>query len=78
MGWARAADQAPDAARGDSTAGGTGSVSDPPLRDARERADCYLAELIEEIGEPSPEAVAEAEAWWNGIELAMKQAGEAE
>ena len=64
--------------RGDNMAAGAGSVSDTPFREARERADRYLTELIEEIGEPSPEAVAEAEAWWNGIELAMKQAGKAE
>ena len=35
--------------------------------------DCYLAELIEEVGEPSPEEVAEAEAWCDRIERHLKE-----
>ena len=27
----------------------------------------YLAELIEEVGEPTPEEMAQAEAWWRPI-----------
>ena len=60
------------------TVADAGLSRDARLREARERADRYLAELIEEIGEPSPEAVAQAEAWWNGIELARQKAGGAE
>ena len=41
---------------------------------SRERADRYLAELIEEVGEPSPQEVAEAEAWVARIERALKDA----
>ena len=36
--------------------------------------DCYLAELIEEVGEPSPEEVAEAEAWCDRIERHLNKA----
>ena len=36
-------------------------------RAARERADRYLAELIEEVGGLTPEDMAEAEAWWNPV-----------
>ena len=36
--------------------------------------DRYLAELIEEIGEPSPEVVAEAEAWADRIVRDLKKA----
>ena len=41
---------------------------------ARERADRYLAELIREVGEPSPQEVAEAEAWADRIEQALEKA----
>ncbi len=59
---------------GDGTAAGVGPAGDARLRQARERADRYLAELIEEVGEPSPEEVAEAEAWMTRIEVALKNA----
>ena len=36
-------------------------------RAARERADRYLEELEEEVGEPSPEAVEEARVWCDAI-----------
>lgn len=36
-----------------------------------ESADRYLAELIEEVGEPSAEAVAEAKAFWDRIQRAQ-------
>lgn len=39
--------------------------------------DCYLAELIKEIGEPSPEEVAEAESWCDRIERHLKKAPDA-
>ena len=37
-------------------------------------ADRYLTELIAEVGEPSREMVAEAEAWADRIELHLKKA----
>lgn len=36
--------------------------------------DRYLAELVEEVGEPSPQEVAEAEAWCDRIEHHLKKA----
>ena len=39
--------------------------------------DRYLAELIEEVGEPSPEMVAEAEAWCDRIERHLNKAPDA-
>ena len=42
----------------------------PSKQDGTERADRYLEELIKEVGQPSPKAVAEAEALWNRIERA--------
>lgn len=70
----RPADQSAGDVHGDSAVAGDGSTSDTRLREARERADRYLAELIEEVGEPSPEEVAEAEAWADRIEQALKKA----
>ena len=67
-------DQPPGDMRGDSTAVGVGPAGDVRLQKARERADRYLAELIEEVGEPSPEEVAEAEAWMARIEVARENA----
>ena len=74
MGPASVADQARGDAHGDGAAAGAGPACDARLRDARERADRYLAELIEEVGEPSPQEVAEAEAWATRIERALKEA----
>ena len=39
--------------------------------------DRYLAELIAEVGEPSPEVMAEAEAWVDLIERHLKTAPDA-
>ena len=79
LGSASAADPARgdahgDGARGDGADAGAGPACDVRLQDARARADRYLAELIEEVGEPSPEEVAEAEAWVARIEGALKDA----
>ena len=41
--------------------------------DLLKEADRYLAELVEEVGEPSPQEVAEAEAWCDRIEGHLKQ-----
>ena len=68
------ADQPPGDMHGDGAAAGAGPAGDIRLQKARERADRYLAELIEEVGEPSPEEVAEAEAWIGRIEVALKNA----
>ena len=46
------------------------SAPAPSMQEATERADRYLEELIQEVGQPSPKAVAEAEALWNRIERA--------
>ncbi len=40
--------------------------------DLLEEADRYLAELVEEVGEPSQQEVAEAEAWCDRIERHLK------
>ena len=47
---------------------GRSSGSVPSSHDGAERADRYLEELINEVGQPSPKAVAEAEALWDRIE----------
>ncbi len=41
--------------------------------DILNETDRYLAELIEEVGEPTPEEVAEAEAWCDRIEHHLKK-----
>lgn len=41
--------------------------------DLLEEADRYLAELVEEVGEPSQQQVAEAEAWCDRIERHLKR-----
>jgi len=43
-------------------------------RELLRETDRYLAELIEEIGEPPPEVVAEAEAWADRIVRHLKKA----
>lgn len=47
-------------------------------RELLRETDRYLAELIEEVGEPSPEVVAEAEAWADRIERHLNKAPRAE
>lgn len=42
--------------------------------DLLEEADRYLAELVEEVGEPSRQEVAEAEEWCDRIERHLKRA----
>ena len=42
--------------------------------DLLDEADRYLAELVEEVGEPSQQEVAEAEAWCDRIEHHLKRA----
>ena len=46
-------------------------------RELLRETDRYLAELIEEVGEPSPEMVAEAEAWCDRIERHLNKAPDA-
>ncbi len=46
-------------------------------RELLRETDRYLAELIEKVGEPSPEVVAEAEAWCDRIERHLKKASDA-
>lgn len=42
-------------------------ISEVRMQELRKEHDRYLAELIAEVGEPSPEEVARAEAWWHPI-----------
>ena len=42
--------------------------------DLLDEADRYLAELVEEVGEPSRQEVAEAEEWCDRIERHLKSA----
>ena len=42
--------------------------------DLLEESDRYLAELVEEVGEPSQQEVAEAEEWCDRIERHLKRA----
>ena len=53
------------------------SVDSERRRELVRETDGYLAELIEEVGEPSPEVVAEAEAWADRIERHLKKASDA-
>ncbi len=48
-------------------------ISEARKQELREELDRYLAELFEEIGEPSPEEMARAEAWWRPIEEHLKK-----
>ncbi len=58
---------------------GRGARNSAPARRSEllQEADRYLAELIEEVGEPSPEEVAEAEAWCDRIERHLKKVPDA-
>lgn len=42
--------------------------SEERQKELREEHERYIAELFEEIGEPSEEEMARAEAWWRPIE----------
>ena len=53
------------------------SVDSERRRELLRETDRYLAELIAEVGEPSPEVVAEAEAWADRIERHLKKAPDA-
>ena len=55
---------------------GRGGRSAAPARRSEllHEADRYLAELVDEVGEPSPEEVAEAEAWCDRIEGHLQKA----
>ena len=45
-----------------------GAAAEQRRQPLAKRADRYLADLIEEVGEPSDEAIAEAKAFWDRIE----------
>lgn len=53
-------------------------ISEERRQECREAFDRFLAEQFEEYGEPSPEEMARAEAWWGAIKEHMekKAAGE--
>ena len=42
-------------------------ISEARKKELREENERYLAELIEEVGEPTAEEMARAEAWWRPI-----------
>lgn len=42
-------------------------ISEERKKELREENERYLAELIEEVGEPTAEEMARAEAWWRPI-----------
>ena len=42
-------------------------ISEAERRRLLREHEKYLAELIEEVGEPTPEEMAKAEAWWRPI-----------
>ena len=43
-------------------------ISEERRQELRREQERYLAELIEEVGEPTAEEMARAEAWWRPIE----------
>lgn len=43
-------------------------ISETRRRELREEHERYLDELIREVGEPTAEEMARAEAWWRPIE----------
>ncbi len=52
-------------------------ISEERRQELRREQERYLAELIEEVGEPTAEEMARAEAWWRPIEQhLMKESGE--
>ena len=48
-------------------------ISETRRRELREEHERYLAELIKEVGEPTAEEMARAEAWWRPIEEHLKK-----
>ena len=42
-------------------------ISEARKQELRRETEIYLKELIEEFGEPTPEELARAEAWWRPI-----------
>ncbi len=42
-------------------------ISDAERQRLHREHEKYVAELIEEVGEPTPEEMAQAEAWWRPI-----------
>lgn len=44
-------------------------ISEERRQELREEHEKYIAELIEEFGEPTPEEIARAEEWWRPIEV---------
>ncbi len=48
-------------------------ISEARRRELREEHERYLAELIKEVGEPTAEEMARAEAWWRPIEEHLKK-----
>ena len=48
-------------------------ISDAERQRLRREHEKYVAELIAEVGEPTPEEMAEAAAWWRPIEEHLRK-----
>ena len=48
-------------------------ISEECRQELQKELEIYLAELIEEVGEPTAEELARAEAWWRPIEQHLKK-----
>ncbi len=49
------------------------NISETRRRELREEHERYLDELIKEVGEPTAEEMAHAEAWWRPIEEHLRK-----
>ena len=49
------------------------NISETRRRELREEHERYLDELIKEVGEPTAEEMARAEAWWRPIEEHLRK-----
>ena len=48
-------------------------ISEECRQELQKELEIHLAELIEEVGEPTAEEMARAEAWWRPIEQHLKK-----
>ena len=67
------ADSDADRAEWDDCVPGGIVISEARRQQLREEHERYLAELIEEVGQPTAEEMARAEAWWRPIEQHLKK-----
>ena len=50
-------------------------ISEECQQELQRELEIYLAELVEEVGEPTPEEMARAEAWWRPIDQHLTKGG---